>query len=190
MRAYQTLAQYQGQGIPKFHGSYSLCIPVPGSSLSREVKMVLVQYIKGPSMLQLMPEQLPQLVRQHIFRKMLDLESSIFEKDVDLVDLAPRNTILIRTGEDRPEVVLIDFGDTQFRCDRDYWDGEGSKMFQGQYISPLLRWKGGPPPGFESWVDWEWDSWLLKEFADTERTITPEMRKHWARGRRSIGGNA
>jgi hypothetical protein len=28
-------------------------------------------------------------------------------------------------------------------------------------------------------VGWDWQSWVEREFADTESTITPEMRKDW-----------
>jgi hypothetical protein len=44
---------------------------------------------------------------------------------------------------------------------------------------PLLRWKDSAKH-FDEWVDWDWDSWLQQEFAWTESSITPEIRKVFA----------
>ncbi|CAI7563921.1 unnamed protein product [Penicillium pancosmium] len=186
VQSYQVLSDYQGQGIPKFYGSFSLCLLVSGTTSRREVPMVLIGCVKGSSMMSLKPEQIPQSVRQHILRTMIELESSIYENNVDMLDLAPRNTMLIRPDGVKPEVVFIDFADVQFRSDRHYWDGDIPRKLSSQYISPLLRWKGGPRMGFEGWADWDWDSWLEREFAHTKNTITPEMGEHWLGGGQSI----
>ncbi|KAJ5584626.1 uncharacterized protein N7459_004426 [Penicillium hispanicum] len=174
---YERLAEFQGSKIPRFYGSYSLTLSVD-SERSRAVRMILIEYVQGTIMSAVKPEDFPQSTRQKILRSIVDLESLIYEKDIFLKDLYPRNVIL--RPSDPTQVVFIDFGKLYFDRGPDEWWFKKSEWFLGQYISPILRWKKENAMGwFEGWIDWDWDSWIKEEFAHTVATITPEMRKRW-----------
>ncbi|KAJ5584225.1 uncharacterized protein N7459_004025 [Penicillium hispanicum] len=176
---YPVLSHLQGQGIPKFYGSYSLDLPVD-SQRTRTVRLILIEHIKGITMSQANPESFSQPARQNILKSIVDVESSI-HKDFLLRDFKPRNIIIESPGSDLPRAVLIDFASVYFDRlpDDPHTFAFRHKLFLGEYISPLLRWtqRKGLPRTFAEWIDWEWDSWLEKEFAHTATAITPEMRQ-------------
>ncbi|KAI3054670.1 hypothetical protein CBS147353_11412 [Aspergillus niger] len=182
--AYKALDEFQGCGIPKYYGSYSLDLPVDPTR-KRTVRMILIEHIRGITMADAKPEWFSQYARQHIMKTLVDLESRIFEKDIWLVDLEPRN-IIIRSAVDRqdsqPHIELIDLGHALFNRRRD--DPLALKLnnFLGEYISPLLRWNDAKAKtyAFSDWIDWDWDPWLKTEFAHTVASITPEMRERWS----------
>ncbi|KAL4895191.1 hypothetical protein BDV59DRAFT_192116 [Aspergillus ambiguus] len=163
--AYSALRDFQGQGIPKYYGSYSLSLFVNSTS-TRIVRMILVEHIDGITMSHASPNNLPRSTRHHILRSIVDLESRTYEKDIWHIDLEPRN--VIQTFE-QPHVV------------RDDSTALGSNNFLGQYISPVLRWRKSRDAldAFWEWIDWKWDPWLESEFAHTTAGITPKMRERW-----------
>ncbi|KAL4782112.1 hypothetical protein BJX76DRAFT_369405 [Aspergillus varians] len=165
--AYTALSELQGQWIPKYYGSYSVSLPVdPEHTVTRTVRMILIEHVQGSTMADTQPEEFSQSVRQGIMKSIVDLESRIYEKNLLLIDLEPRN-------------VIVDF----LATDLVLYDPIFLKMnfFVGEYISPLLRWKKGDSKAwsFSDWVDWDWDSWLEAEFSYTAASITPEMRERW-----------
>ena len=177
--AFRALLDFQGRGIPCYYGSYSICLPLPDTpDVCREVRMILMEFIPGAPMSQFRPDQLSQPIRQKILYTILDLESHIYEKDISLIDLAPRNVMLDRIDQQEPLIVFIDFDDSLFQRNEDDSILDVSERFLGQYISPLLRWRDLPHE-FEKWVDWNWVLWLESEFSHTKSTITPEMREAW-----------
>jgi hypothetical protein len=49
--AYEAVKGLQGLEIPRYYGSYSISLPIsPGSQQNREVRMILIEFINGPSM--------------------------------------------------------------------------------------------------------------------------------------------
>jgi hypothetical protein len=113
-----------------------------------------------------------------MMRMIIDLETRIFEQNVKLEDLAPRNVMLVGPVE-QAGVVFVDFGDVLLKLCRANSVTEVESRYLGQYVSPLLRWVHSPPSEFFRMVGWDWQSWVEREFANTESTITPEMRKDW-----------
>lgn len=177
---YMTLSEFQGQGIPRYYGSYSLSLSV-NSVHTRTVRMILVDYIEGITMADAKPRNFSKSVRQSILKSIVDLESRIFEKDIWLTDLEPRNVIISSPDSDRPGVVFIDFAHALFNRRRDDPPLLQLNYFLGEYISPVLRWKKirGKVDSFLGWIDWDWDPWLDAEFAHTVSSIKPGMRERW-----------
>lgn len=197
-RAYRVLSEMQGKEIPKFYGSYSLELPSVGHTF-RTVRLILIQLICGSDLSTIMNLRGPfsQERRQGIMRSVIDFESRVYERDILLADLFPRN-ILLKTpqsttpdvGSDEDEtpreeeeeedrLVFIDFGAAIFGRIRDDPIPPEYKpnLFLGQYVSPLLRWKITPLYNFGDWIDWDWLSWLEPAFEHTIDTITPEMQR-------------
>lgn len=169
--AYAALSDLQGSMIPKYYGSFSLDIPV-GSSTTRCVRLILIEFIPGLSMRDADPKSFSQRARQQIMKAMVDFDTLLYSRDIIYSDLHPRNVMLTNTArsdEQRP-VIFIDFGDARFHVTK----------FHGTYISPLLRWHEAhrliSTFDFDSWVDWDWQSWLQEEYGHTAASITEEMR--------------
>jgi len=205
---YTALGELQGKYIPKYYGSYTLEMAVdrdedscsdldsgsdPDSAdeqpRTRTVRMILIEYIHGITMSHYQPQDFPQSARQAILKSIVDIESQIYEKDLLLLDIHPRNVIIMYNPADssssigqQPRAVLVDFADVLFNRRRDDPLALLLNYFLGEYISPLLRWKKAHYPiyRFEGWVDWDWDWWLEAEFPHTAATITPEMRERWS----------
>ncbi|RAL17458.1 uncharacterized protein BO97DRAFT_409887 [Aspergillus homomorphus CBS 101889] len=91
--AYKALGELHNCGIPKYYGSYSLDLLVD-STRKRTVRMILIEHVRGMTMADAEPEWFSQNARQHIMKTIVDLESRIYEKDIWLVDLEPRNIII------------------------------------------------------------------------------------------------
>ncbi|KAL3456551.1 hypothetical protein BJX64DRAFT_281304 [Aspergillus heterothallicus] len=169
--AYPALSKFQGKEIPKYYGSYTLNFPTH-SHRQGVVRMILIEHIEGDTMVDFQPEDIPQSMRKEIMKSIVDIESQIYEKDLLLSDLEPRNVVLTpSTAEtNHPRTVLIDFGDVLFNRTRDGPLALKIENFLGQYISPLLRWK-------EHWQKLcPFEEW----FAHTAASITEEMRERWS----------
>lgn len=191
---YQVLLDLQGIGIPKYYGSYSVSLPMPTpqsneASTNREVRMILIELIKGITMSDFeRPRDLPQQVRKNIIRAIIELESEIYERGVDVGHVNKRNIILKEPlhADSKARVILVDFERAFNRCTQEEADDPvidgmrvpDPKRFTGKYVSPLLRWKF-LPQRFSDWIDWQWEAWVNKEFWHTAGTITPGMREVW-----------
>ncbi|KAJ5138249.1 uncharacterized protein N7515_003097 [Penicillium bovifimosum] len=178
--AYMALSELQGEGIPRYYGSYSLSLSV-NSVHTRIVRMILVDHIEGITMADAKPVNFAKSVRKSILKSIVDLESRIFEKDIWLTDLEPRNVMIGSPDSDRPGVVIIDFAHALFNRRRDDPPLLQLDQVLGEYISPVLRWKEirGKGDSFSEWIDWDWDPWLEAEFAHTIPRIKPGMRERW-----------
>jgi hypothetical protein len=177
VRAYDVLSELQGGLVPRFCGSYSLDIPVEGSGM-RTVRLILVEYIPGISMQEANPKNFSQRTRQQIMKSVIDFESLVYERDILLTDLSPRNVIMVEKpdSDSKRNLVFLDFAGALFGRRRDDPVAIEPKLFLGQYISPLLRWDKTMAMQFNDWIDWDWQPWIEAEYAHTAATITPEMR--------------
>ncbi|PLN84089.1 hypothetical protein BDW42DRAFT_183850 [Aspergillus taichungensis] len=164
VHAYHVLAEFQGNSIPRFYGSFSLDIPCEGSA-------------NRVSMRQVSATRYPQATRQQIMKIVVVFESSVHEKDIALTDLSLRNVMISDHVDDvNRGLVFVDFGGAIFGRRLDEPVLPGVNLFLGQYVSSLLRWKSDITMQFMEWVDWEWLSWMEGEFGDTAASITDEMR--------------
>lgn len=178
VRAYNMLSELQGGLIPKFYGSYSFDISVHGSG-NRAVRLILIEYIPALSMQQVNPGDFSQYTRKHIMKSVVDFESLVYERDILLTDLSPRNVIMLKSPSRDGErsLVFLDFAGALFGRRRDDPVAIESNLFLGQYISPLLRWDKSMAMEFNDWIDWEWRPWVEAEYAHTAGSITLEMRE-------------
>ncbi|ODH50727.1 hypothetical protein GX48_03235 [Paracoccidioides brasiliensis] len=149
----------------------------------RTVRLILMEYIPGISMQQANPENFSRLARQEIMKSVIDFESRLYEQDILLTDLSPRNVIMVeKPGFDpRRDLLFLDFAGALFGRRRDDPLAIESNLFLGRYISPLLRWDKTMAMQFNDWIDWDWQPWIEAEYAHTAATITPEMRDTYCR---------
>ncbi|PLB48792.1 hypothetical protein P170DRAFT_436500 [Aspergillus steynii IBT 23096] len=180
VHTYTLLAHLQGSLIPKFYGSFSLEIPGPGSTF-RGVRLIVIEYIPGLSMLQAHPENYPSPCRQQIVKSVIDFESRAYERDIVLTDLCPRNVMLLDPN-DYPQrtIVFLDFGGAIFGRRLDGPRTIRSNLFLGQYISPLVRWSSSMSFLFSDWIDWEMRPWIEAEYSHEVASVTEEMRKKFS----------
>ncbi|PLB34275.1 uncharacterized protein BDW47DRAFT_134397 [Aspergillus candidus] len=178
VKAYAILRYLQGHRIPRYHGSYSLTLPVDGGH-TRTVRMILIEHIPGLIMEDANPEYFDQSLRQDLMRSIVDLESELHEKNVSIMGIEPRKITLTSPTSDQPRVMFVDLAATFFGQSRVPPAASEMNSTVGGYISPLLRWKeANDRPGlFADWIDWEWDSWIDAEYAHTDAEITKEMRE-------------
>ncbi|KAK2796995.1 hypothetical protein FQN50_009364 [Emmonsiellopsis sp. PD_5] len=180
--AYGVLSKLQGERIPIFYGSYSLNIPTERSEM-RTVRLILVEYVPGLSMQQANPQKFPRRSRQEIMKLVINFESRVYEQDILLTDLSPRNVIMMEKPGCDPKrnLVFLDFAGALFGRRRDDPVVIESNLFLGRYISPLLRWNKTMAMQFNDWIDWDWQPWIETEYAHTAATITQEMRDTYGR---------
>lgn len=173
---YMKLADLQGSLIPQYYGSFSLEIPT-GRQKPRYVRLILIEFIPGSSMLDIDPSNLSQSHRQHIMKSIIDFTTLLYTRDMVHQDLFRRNILVINAGSDEQKVIFIDFGDMRLSRTA-YAEPElESEYFPGTYVSPLLKWHEahGRTSEFRDWIDWDWQPWLEAEYGHTRDTITKEM---------------
>ena len=119
----------------------------------------------------------PQDTRQQIMKTVVEFESSVYKKDIVLIDLSPRNVIISgRVSNVARGVVFVDFAGAISGRKLDDPIPPGINLFLGQCILPLLRWESDMTMQFGEWVDWEWGGWMEAVFGDTAASIPDEMR--------------
>ncbi|KAJ6014666.1 hypothetical protein N7540_009257 [Penicillium herquei] len=138
---YSVVSEFQGRGIPRYHGSYTFDIPVDtsGTRNMRSVRLILIEYIGGTDMAKASPAKYDLETRQQIMKKIVEFESPAWTKDVKLKDLSPRNVML--PEDDPASPIFIDFDDALLKRLPDDPICAKTDFLPGQYISPLLRWK-------------------------------------------------
>lgn len=182
--AYTALSDLQGSLIPKYFGSFSLDIPVADLTM-RSVRLILIEYIAGSTMIKFNPGTLSQEVRQNLIKAIVDFDTLLYTRALIHRDIHPRNIILVNTtrSDELIRPVFIDFGDVDFGHSP---FGEVNPKFKsflrpGVYISPLLRWHDVKHRHhkYRDWIDWDWQSWLETEYGHTAGSITGPMRNFY-----------
>lgn len=182
--AYRRLQDVQGTEIPKCYGSFSFSISasMPGDSCvyEREVRMILLEVAEGQKMAEMDPSMFSSGDRQAIISEIIDIESNIYARDVIMLDLSPEN-IIIDLQKDKRTFdlkLMIDSSNVFTQRDKFLSTVYKKKPFENEFVSPIIHWDQNPAK-FSQWIDWEWDSWLEKEFGASTDTITGAMRCHW-----------
>ncbi|PLB47402.1 hypothetical protein P170DRAFT_439074 [Aspergillus steynii IBT 23096] len=176
-RAYEMMSEFQGHLVPRYYGSYTTEIPA-GNSRVRTVRLILIEYVEGISLLQVHPNSFSQEIRQQIIKSVIDFDTTVMHRQNIVVrDLSPRNLMILETTalDPKKHLVFVDLAGALFNRRPD-WPGLPKCKFLDQYISPLLRWRRSEPLEFGDWVDWDWKPWIEQEYAHTADTITQEMR--------------
>ncbi|KAH8433383.1 uncharacterized protein LDX57_011017 [Aspergillus melleus] len=149
----------------------------------RAVRLIVIEYVEGITMLQVHPNGFSRNIRQRIMKTMIDFESTVYHrKDIVLRDLSPRNVMLLETTDLEPSrhLVFVDFASALFNRKLDYPFLTDENFFLGQYVSSLLRWNKDMAREFLDWIDWDWEPWVEKEYAHTAGTITQGMRDRYS----------
>jgi hypothetical protein len=136
--AYENIPQrFQGDIVPRYHGSWTFSLSVDakaGTSIQqRPVRMILIEYIEGESMLQYILRAItnkkpgkaqfnftsinysllpPEKERLEVLARIVEAETALWwYAGVEQNDLSPWNTMITRTadGASLRRVVLIDF---------------------------------------------------------------------------------
>ncbi|KAF2006014.1 hypothetical protein P154DRAFT_482759, partial [Amniculicola lignicola CBS 123094] len=115
--AYRELSgtPFEGTITPRYHGSWTTHISTnlpSGKQILRPVRLILLEYVEGISMLSLDPQTMSKVARQNILRKVFEAESDLLLfKGVRHDDIACRNIIICGTNFEDPNlrVCIIDF---------------------------------------------------------------------------------
>ncbi|KAK9235011.1 hypothetical protein V1525DRAFT_411229 [Lipomyces kononenkoae] len=94
--AYNALSDLHGSTIPRYFGSYSL--ELPAEATVRSVRLILMEFISGTSMLQLNPSDFSQLQSQVIMKAIVDAESLVYTHNLRHRDIHPRNILVLNTA--------------------------------------------------------------------------------------------
>jgi hypothetical protein len=158
----------QGSIMPKYYGSWSLNIPLVtvGQQLYREVRMIIIEYVTGISMLNIDPTTLTQQARENVMIKLIEGDIDLRFEGVLHDDLEPRNVILptpessFSYEDPGLRVCVIDFGWCALFRNQERIGPDP------QFFNPLHYWissahwsdYGWLPPQEEAW-DWMWKLW-------------------------------
>jgi serine/threonine protein kinase len=161
----------QGTITPKYHGSWTLDMPVVigEQQQPREVRMIIIEYVPGTSMQEIDPTTLIQQERENIMLKLIEADIDLRFSGVRHDDLEPRNVILSLAQSDSTDgsqdlrICIFDFGHCAIL------NHEGRRL--GPYSevrNPLYYWT----TSFE-WSDWGWlppqeeaNEWMWKNWED------------------------
>lgn len=101
--AYSTLCDTDTQGgiMPKYYGSWTTKVRTTsqGQEHLRNVRILLIEYVRGKAMNRVSPYDLKQGERKNIMRKVIETDTDLKIAGVDHDDLEPRNIVLSRLSD-------------------------------------------------------------------------------------------
>ncbi|RSL44296.1 hypothetical protein CEP53_011296 [Fusarium sp. AF-6] len=186
-----------GQFTPKYYGSWTFDMGLPGTSEVRPVRLVLLEWLNGVDLWSIMERDgtnngihtMPPEKRLEIFAKAVEAETNVTFHRVLHRDFSPRNVMIVDAATSEgvdshtPRVVLIDFNNStcvnrpNFR-DRQFYTNAPDPL----PVSPRYNWWGGCPNEFLHWVpdphrsdDAVFNGWLEQRWPDpsTEYFLPP-----------------
>jgi hypothetical protein len=117
--AYLELApRFAGAKVPGFIGCYTISIPTktPTGDIIRQVRVALVEYIRGWCMNEVDPTRLQPQMTNKVMKYIIETDMQFLFHGIRMQDLAPSNVILVGEDEGKPydeqtdfRAVLIDF---------------------------------------------------------------------------------
>jgi serine/threonine protein kinase len=116
--AYNELkAKFGGNEIPYFFGSWTCNIstPTPLGLKIRPVRLILIEYLQGTSLLELKPTLFSEQDRINIVARAMEASVAILHEGVHHRDFSPRNVMYCKLTDGKsiksePRIVIIDFG--------------------------------------------------------------------------------
>jgi serine/threonine protein kinase len=159
-----------GSITPIYYGSWTLSIPYQsdGEEEFREVRLILIEYVSGTSMLDVDPSTLSERERENVMTKLIEADVALRFAGVSHEDLEPRNVMLSMqaTSKDFADknlrICIIDFACCWFP--KDEYGGDGRPP--DRMHNPLHYWAGqswysgwGWLPPREEAVEWMWKTW-------------------------------
>lgn len=169
--AYKHLADLQGGIVPKYYGSFTTSVPVDGDS-PRDVRLILLEIVPGPSMDKLDPSSFKQEERQEIMKAIVDSERAVYAHKVANGDMHPRNILLPPDPSDRGcRAVIVDFGISSIIPDNRKEYSLPGVTRTAQLFHCLDTYN------FWEWIDWDWDAWINEVYADIKGSSITESER-------------
>ena len=172
----QTVGQ-AGSFAPRYFGSWTCSIRIGNTTRSRPVRLILIEYIQGPSIRELCSAtRFGEAYRLEVLARVLDGDAKLRLSGINQRDLAARNVLLERPSglqaaaqpDTIPRLVLIDYNISIVYA--------RTKRKIGPYTSmtlppnPMLIHWDNPLQEFRGWIPAEWEA-------------TPRLRQEWLRNR-------
>lgn len=184
--------QFGGKEVPKFHGSWTFTLPLdlPDGRRTRDVRMILMELIRGGTMSDMDPPPYSEEVRLEVLARTLEAFNRIHAAGVIHRDIAQRNVMICdgqtATGIDR--IVIIDFNFAVVTR-----LAEWSRRHKGQSLpekprNPIDDWWdcGGLYDGFGDWLPASWDrlykplqEWLYARWGNSNEFLPHKEPLTW-----------
>lgn len=156
---------------------------------TREVTLILMEYIRGETMPNIGVQKLPEQTRSYLLKRILDVDMIILHAGIDNSDYCPRNIMItglpaqsVGDALDSLDVKAIDFnvaivrrhpGSHNYDMKREI-DKEREAWFP-KLLSPMVRWYGS----IQKFSTYGWcpdgegepELWLREQYRDDERYI-------------------
>ncbi|KAJ4991596.1 hypothetical protein SVAN01_02977 [Stagonosporopsis vannaccii] len=177
--AYSALqdSSIQNRCAPGYYGSWTtdVSIEVEGQEHIREVRLILMEHIKGIQLMKINPEDLTRQARDNLMRKVIEADTDLRIAGLKHKDFEPRNIMIAApgrptAGEESP--YDIPFEDPEIRvCVIDFamscvLDIAGQERVGARFRNPLFFWAGadiyseyGWLPQWEEATNWMWEIW-------------------------------
>lgn len=181
----------QGDVMPTYHGSWTFEVGtvVGGEEYKREVRMILVEYVVGVSMVDIDPYYLNDEQKENILSKALEAETDLRIAGINHFDFEPRNIMVIPPSQYKtPKGCLYDsasFDDPDLRvCIIDFaMSTVRKKPVPEKRRNPLFFWAGYQPWAEDDWcpddgeevADWMWETWGNGAKAEKYVPVTRDM---------------
>lgn len=186
-------SQLGGTDIPKYHGSWTFQLPLdlPDRKKTRDIRLILMEHIKGRPMTDLKPESFSESTRMELITRMVELVSRIQFAGVRHGDISQRNVMVCIAEPDVVErVAMIDFNfaaATGLDNFQEQFGGRGRSTKPEKPQNPIDRWWGGALYGVAGeWLPKSWEfrlralqEWLYEKYGDSEDYAPPTRRLNW-----------
>ncbi|KAG6354573.1 hypothetical protein INS49_004591 [Diaporthe citri] len=192
--AYSELdSQLGGTDIPKYHGSWTFQMPLdlPAGQKTRNIRLILIEHIKGKPMMDLKPESFSESTRMELITRMVEVVSRIQFAGVRHGDISQRNVMVcIAEPEVVERVAMIDFNfaaATGLDNFQEQFGGSRRQPKPDKPPNPIDRWWGGALYGVAGeWLPKGWElrlralqEWLYERYGDSEEYEPPKRRLNW-----------
>lgn len=185
--------QFGGKEIPKYYGSWTCQMPLdlPDARKVREVRLILMEHIKGDTMSEIDPRVHPEESRLGAMAQVLEAYSRITFAGVSHGDIAQRNVMVCRGGADNTidRVVLIDFNYAVVTRLDNFELLYGSRPKGAEKPeNPINQWwgTGGLYSKFGDWFPASWNKqrkplreWLFERWGKSEEFLPPNDPLDW-----------
>lgn len=185
--------QLGGTDVPKYYGSWTFQIPLdlPDGRKTRDVRLVLMEHIKGTVMTDLKPESFSEPTRMDLVARMVEAVSRILFAGVRHGDVSQRNVMVCLAGPDKVErVALIDFNYAVVsRLDNMRAVSPGAKPDPkpAKLPNPINKWWGGALYAVAGeWLPESWEfrlralqEWLYERYFESEEYEPPWRELNW-----------
>ncbi len=178
--AYQHL-QAVGQAggfAPRYHGSWTFTVKLGHTTRFRQVRLILVEYVQGPSLREILSApRFNEAYRLEVLARVLEGDAKLRLSGINQRDLAARNVILkfpantpeAAQAKTMPRIVLIDYNISIVWAKT----RRGRGPCDGMKLPPNPMWLhwDSPMQEFRGWIPSEWEAkprlrqeWLMRCF--------------------------